>query len=216
MSIIDYRQIAESLEKQKRRRRGNGNLIEMEVPFEERIAASVQAELSGDRGHIIGAIGRAQPLGAGRRTVPPSWTLVHVMDRLEEAWLVLSRLPVATRPRGYANAMPAYVYDRFDLNAQMETHELEKLLRMKNRVRLPPSPDEISRMDEAFSWIGRYLSGAEQHHLARAVNVGTRWTRITERDCKRLRAPRRTILRRKMQGLQIILWGLLVDRAPIS
>ncbi|MGB7101353.1 MAG: hypothetical protein WBD95_21620, partial [Xanthobacteraceae bacterium] len=48
---------------------------------------------------------------------------------MEEAFRTLARLPIATRPRGYVNSMPFYVYDRGDLNAQIETHELEAMAR---------------------------------------------------------------------------------------
>ncbi len=56
-----------------------------------------------------------------------------VMDRMEEAFRMLSRLPIHTRPKGYINSMPVYLYDRADLNSQLETHELERLARMCNR-----------------------------------------------------------------------------------
>jgi hypothetical protein len=70
------------------------------------------------------------------------------MARMEEGFRTLSRLPLPTRPRGYINSMPVYLYDRADLNSQLETHELERMARLRNRVRIPPSPAEIARMDE--------------------------------------------------------------------
>ena len=88
---------------------------------------------------------------------------------------MLARLPIATRPRGYVNSMPFYVYDRGDLNAQMETRELERMAQLRNRVRIPPTPAEIARMEEALRWPTAYLSGPEFHHVARAVNLGSLW-----------------------------------------
>ena len=67
---------------------------------------------------------------------------------MEEAFRVLSRLPLPTRPKGYINSMPIYLYDQGDLNSQLETYELERMAKIRNRVRLPPSPAEIARMDE--------------------------------------------------------------------
>lgn len=222
MSAIDYREIALSLEKRKRSRGRSAGVANV-VTFEDRIAAGVAAELSGDRANMVGVVGLA-PAPRRSRAVPPErWNLVHVMDRLEEAWLTLGRLPVVTRPRGYANAMPAYVYSRFDLNAQLETLELERTLKIKNRVRLPATSAEVSRMDEAFGWPIRYLSETEQHHLARAVNLCTRWAAYNvprdgiENECERLavNVTVHQLYRRKMLGLQIICRGLLVDRALV-
>jgi hypothetical protein len=112
-----------------------------------RAAAAARAELRGDRTGILGAIGAAAPLPLGRtRTVPDRWSFIFVMERLEEAFRILARLPMPSRPRGYLNSMPLYLYDRGDLNSQLETYELERLAKLRNRVRIPPSPAEIARM----------------------------------------------------------------------
>ena len=77
-----------------------------------RATAAARAELRGERGNILGAIGLAAPAPLRRaRAVPERWTLPHVMDRMEEAFRVLSRLPLPTRPKGYINSMPRYLYD---------------------------------------------------------------------------------------------------------
>jgi hypothetical protein len=91
-----------------------------------------------------------------------------------------------TRPRGYINSMPVYLYDRADHNSQLETHELERLVWLRNRVRIPPSPAEIARMEEALRWPWEFLSGPEFHHIARAVNLGALWAAVdadVERVC---------------------------------
>ncbi len=105
--------------------------------------------MRGERENILGAVGLAAsgPLSRGR-VVPERWTIPHVMDRLEEAFRVLSRLPLPTRPKGYINSMPRYLYDQGDLNSQAETYELDRMAKIRNRVRLPPSPAEVERMDE--------------------------------------------------------------------
>ena len=149
---------------------------------------------------------------------PDRWSVVHVMDRMEEAFRTLARLPVATRPRGYVNSMPFYVYDRGDLNAQIETHELERMARLRNRVRIPPSPAEIARMEEALHWPTAYLGGAEFHHIARAVNLGSLWaafdTDVDER-LKGMKITRRAFNARKLQGLRIIAQELVRRRVPV-
>lgn len=186
----------------------------------EQAARAARAELRGERTAILGAIGvsdRAQSLSQARR-VPERWSLFYVMERLEEAFRVLARLPISTRPRGYVNSMPYYLYDRGDLNAQLETYELERLLRLRNRVRIPPSPAEIARMEEALHWPTAFLSGAEFHHVARAVNLGSLWAAFdadVDAGLKRIKITRRTFNARKLQGLRIIARELLRRRVPI-
>ena len=93
-----------------------------EAPLRERAAAAASAELRGERTKILGATGQTslQSLIRARR-VPDRLSVPHVMDRLEEGFRTLSRVPMAVRPRGYVNSMPMYVHDRADLNSQLDT-----------------------------------------------------------------------------------------------
>jgi hypothetical protein len=189
------------------------------VPLAERAAAAADAELCGERLNILGAIGRSTPSPLTRlRRVPDRWSFFYVLERMEEGFRTLSRLPLPTRPRGYINSMPVYLYDRADLNSQLETHELERMARIRNRVRIPPSPAEIARMEEALHWPTAFLSGAEFHHLARAVNLGALWAAfdadIDER-VKRLKITRRAFHARKLHGLRIIARELARRRVPV-
>ena len=197
-----------------------GEITDAEPPLTERAAVAARAELRGERAGILGAIGaslKPVPLARTRR-LPERWSLVHVMDRMEEAFRTLSRLPIATRPRGHVNSMPFYVYDRGDLNAQMETCEHERLAQSRNRVRLPPSPAEIARMEEALHWPAAYLSAAEFHHVARAVNLGSLWAAFdadVDARLRRLKITRRAFNARKLMGLRIIARELIRHRVPI-
>jgi len=118
-------------------------------PLSERAAAAARAELRGERDSMLGALGiaTAAPL-ARAREVPERWTFLFVMERMEEGFRILSRLPLPTRPKGYVNSMPIYLHDQADHNSQLETYELERLARMRNRVRILPSPAEIERFRE--------------------------------------------------------------------
>jgi hypothetical protein len=210
--------VAAGGESQKLQHRTDGP-AEAERPLDEQAAKAARAELRGERTGILGALGEARPLRLARaRQVPDRWSLVHVMERMEEAFRTLARLPMATRPRGYVNSMPIHLYDRGNLNAQMETRELERMAQMRNRVRIPPSPAEIARMDEALHWPTAFLSGAEFHHLARAVNLGSLWAAFdTDVDdgVKRLKITRRAFNARKLQGLRIITQELIRRRVAV-
>jgi hypothetical protein len=186
----------------------------------ERAEFAARAELRGDRTGILGAIGAATgPVPLSRnRTVPERWSFLHVMERMEEGFRVLSRLPMPTRPRGYINSMPVYLYDRGDLNAQLETHELERMARMRNYVRIRPSPAEIARMEEALHWPSAYLSGPEFHHIARAVNLGALWAAFEvdiDKAVKRIKVTRRIFNARQLQGYRVIAQELIRDRVLI-
>jgi len=201
------------------RQRGFARRVDAEASLDERAVAAARAELRGERTGILGATGRLSlPRLNPPRRVPERWTFVHVMERLEEAFRVLRRLPIATRPRGYVNSMPFYVYDRGDLNAQLETYELERLARLRNRVRIPPSPAEIARMEEALRWPALFLSGPEFHHVARAVNLGCLWAAADtdiDKALRRLKLTPRTFNARKLQGLRIIARELVRRRVAV-
>jgi hypothetical protein len=185
----------------------------------ERAAKAARAELCGDRAGTLGAVGTAPlPLSSRQRRVPERWSFIHVMERLVEAFRILARLPMPTRPRGYINSMPVYLYDRADHNSQLETHELERLVWLRNRVRIPPSPAEIARMEEALRWPWEFLSGPEFHHIARAVNLGALWAAVDAdiaRGLRRINATPRAFNARKVQGLRIIAQELVRRRVPI-
>lgn len=152
------------------------------------------------------------------RQVPERWTFFYVMERMEQGFRILSRLPMATRPRGHVNSMPFYAYDRADLNSQLETAELDRMARLRNRVRILPSPAEIARMEEALHWPAAYLSGMEFHHVARAVNLGALWAAFdadVDARLKRIKVTRRAFNARKLQGLRIIAQELIRDRVPL-
>jgi hypothetical protein len=198
---------------------GGGDGDRGESGLAERAATAARAELRGDRSAILGAIGPgALHLLTRTRQVPGQWSFVYVMERLEEAFRTLARLPMATRPRGYVNSMPVYLYDRGDLNSQLETLELERAAKLRNRVRIPPSPAEVARMEEALHWPAAYLSGTEFHHVARVVNLGSLWAAFDvdiERGLKRIRMTGRTFNARKLQGLRIIARELVRCRVPV-
>ncbi len=184
-----------------------------------RATRAAHAELRGERSEILGAIGFSRlPSLQRARTVPARWTLVYVMERMEEGFRTLARLPLPTRPRGYINSMPVHLYDRGDLNAQLETAELERLARIRNRVRILPSPAEIARMEEALHWPSAFLSGEHFHHVARAVNLGALWAAFdtdVDKALARLKTTRRTFNARQLHGLRIITTALIRRRVPV-
>lgn len=200
-------------------RRDGGSGGDSRAALTERAAAAARAELRGERENILGVIGVAAPAPLARaRNVPDRWSFIFVMERMEEGFRILSRLPLPTRPRGYINSMPTYLHDQSDINSQLETYEIEQMARIRNRVRILPTPAEIARMEEALHWPAAFLSGRDFHHLARAVNLGSLWAAFDvdiDKALKRIKLTRRTFVARKLQGLRIIEAQLIRRRVPV-
>jgi hypothetical protein len=69
--------------------------LESDSTLAERAAAAALAELRGERSGILGAIGETTLAPLARiRTVPERWSFLFVMERMEEAFRILSRLPL--------------------------------------------------------------------------------------------------------------------------
>lgn len=164
----------------------------------------------------------APPPSASEPVPRTKWDPLLVFDRLIEAMRVLNHLPLATRPRGYANSMPRHVYDQSDLQAQREVFDLqlharntaiEKLDRDRNRVRVAPTASEIERADEAIAWPMLYLKDAPE--VARAVCLGALWAMAgtdVRAGCRKLKMAPRTFYRRKAHGLHVIAIALVRAR----
>lgn len=170
---------------------------------------------------LIRAIRNESPVGPSHlpaKPTPTTWSVVHVYDRIEEAYEILRRIPMATRPPGYANSMPkAYRHDFVDLVGQIETGALAAREQERNRVRLGASAAQIRRMEEALGWPARYLT--DKPEVARAVGLCALWSVMkvdVDRACKRMRVSKRTIYRRQVHGLTIIAQGLVKAGVPVS
>ena len=150
------------------------------------------------------------------RQLPPQWTVVHVIDRLEEAVEVLGRLP--ERSVGSSgSAWPSYKHEYADRIAQIETGEFERALNERNVVRRSATPAEITRMTQAMGWPADYLS--EFPEVAKAVGLATVWA-VQKADvrkrCAAIGIGPRAFIRRKMHGLNIITMGLIRARVAVT
>ena len=193
----------------------------MSLSDRARLAALVELERDADselRTHLLGAIGRAEP-GRGAptkaRELPETWTPIHALDRLEEAFAVLSALPARVRPKQYGNAMPTVVQERpslkdlLDMEGQFEQD--------RNRVRLAPTAAQITRMDQALRWPTEYLQGFPEVGLSlcRRALWAAHGADISNR-CKAYRLNPKFFHRQWQHGLTIITMRLISRRVPVS
>jgi hypothetical protein len=117
---------------------------------------------------------------------PEHWDAPHVQHRFAEAIDTLRKLPLGRfAPAGIHGSWPNYAleWNQFmaRMSADMETMAVEGSLSHdfvaawqdwtedRHRVRERPSALEISIMERALFWPGRYLR--DRHELARALNL---------------------------------------------
>jgi hypothetical protein len=152
--------------------------------------------------------------------LPAEWNVPHVFDRLVEAVETLGRVPMTVRPRGHANGLPTGTQDKLSLLEQLELEEsgeLERLHLAQNRVRLPVTSLQISRMEQALNWPLEYL--ADMPEVAKAVGLAALWTvqrsDIAQR-CRHRGMSVKTFHRRQIHGLTIIAQRLAEAGVPVS
>ena len=148
---------------------------------------------------------------------PPAWTPEHVDVRLTEAFEVLMCLPGTTGPKRHGTAMPRYIYEAADIEAQREIEEFSIVHKRLSRQRGAPSLSDVTRMEEALQWPLRFLK--DESNLAKAVAWSSFRKAVKREDGKlhhALSVSRRTFFRYRVRGLQIIAHGLNSQRTPVT
>jgi hypothetical protein len=134
--------------------------------------------------------------GSAPEYIPPAWDGPHVGRRLADAFATLSQLPTPFR-KSRSGFWPTYYYEWEDLLAQKtaDVATQEDDASERNRTRVRPSAQAISRMEMAISWPGRYVVEAEtarivqrvalarsrdldMSHVARKMRVGAEHVRV--------------------------------------
>lgn len=199
-------------------------LSRMSLTDRARLAALV--EVDGDaalRDHLLGAIGRSQQTLLSRRSareVPVQWTPVHTLDRLEEAYLVLANQPATSGPKQYGNGMPTVVQERLtnkDWIDLFESGELESMHADRNRVRIPATAAQVTRMEQALRWSFEYLG--DRPLLARALSQRALWAALKfdiRRRCETLGIRHAEFNVFWQEGLQIVTASLIARKIPVS
>lgn len=145
--------------------------------------------------------------------VPPQWDGPHVGLRLIQAFKTLAAMPNRTLT-GIGSYWPEYWHDWADLLAreEMEQAQKEQEARSQNRVRIRPTAQEVSRMETAIVWPGRYLGSMPQvSRVVQRVAVA----RSRELDigyvARRLRRNPKQVRAENRLGLDVIAEGLRRD-----
>lgn len=190
----------------------------------ERARLTALVELDGDpalREHLLGAVGRSASSGLRpAREIPDRWTQIFVLDRLEEAFLVLANQPAAAGPKQYGNGMPTVVQERLtnkDWIDLYQSGELAKMHEDRNRVRIPATAAQVTRMEQALRWPFEYL--ADLPHCARALSQRALWAALKydiRRRCAGLGIDHPSFNQQWQAGLQIVTATLIARKVPVS
>jgi len=192
----------------------------------ERARLSALVELDGDaalREHLLGAVGRSGTSLLTRRSareVPATWTPVHVLDRLEEAFLVLANQPAAAGPKQYGNGMPTVVQERLtnkDWIDLYQSGEIDKLHEDRNRVRIPATAAQVTRMEQALRWPFEYL--ADRPDVARSLSQRALWAALKfdiRRRCLALGIDHASFNQQWQAGLRVVTTTLIARKVPVS
>ena len=136
--------------------------------------------------------------GIAPEYIPPEWDGPHVGLRLCDAFKTLAMMPDrGASTRSKSGFWPEYYYEWEDLLAQKtaDVATQEDDASDRNRTRVRPSAQEITRMEMAISWPGRYIVEAEtarivqrvalarsrdldMSHVARKMRVGAEHVRV--------------------------------------
>jgi hypothetical protein len=206
---------------------GKGDKMDLSImstAARAKLSALIEADGDADlREHLLGAMGRSE---TGRqslrapRDVPSIWSQIHALDRLEEAFQVMGMMPAATRPKAYGSAWPSIVQEKIPLVILAEmsaSGELETQQEEQNRVRVPPSSAQISRMEQALRWPFEYLR--DQQELARAISQRAMWSAMhvnIRKRCERRGIDHDEFNRNWQEGLRIITVMLIALKVPVS
>lgn len=93
--------------------------------------------------------------------VPKEWTAGFVGARLVDAMRVLGRMPTGGGSAKSGCWPPYQTMTKSEMRELLNEHQsagtLGEFYRSLNRVRIPPSSHEITRMEEAIAWPAKYL-----------------------------------------------------------
>ena len=152
-----------------------------------------------------------------------------ILERLIEAMETDIALPVRIGPQAYGSSMPAYIHtgaenfarEREDIaeTGGQRTKDDHKAQQRKTERRRKCSPERISRMEEAFSWVRRFIFDDEARQVLLAyAEIKARdwqWERYlnnrNRRNPQKKAWAKRTVQRWIIKSLEIVETNLHKD-----
>lgn len=147
--------------------------------------------------------------------LPSVWSGAYVGLQLVEAMQTLRLLPNGARSS--SSAWPPYLYEFDDLVEQQKQGELERTQKVKNRTRLLPSLNEITRMEAVICWPMNYLMFGSPQLVEAVMWVSHAHSIGREADwvVRRRGGFVDTWLSRHARGCEIIAAGLVMEKVRV-
>lgn len=148
--------------------------------------------------------------------IPPQWDGVHVGKRMIEGFKTLSHLPERDKLSTASGFWPETFRTWEDLMSQdVDARELEANAR--NRIRIRPTAQEISRMDAVMTWPARYLNYKPPLSMRVVQTVAMLRARDfdLEKISRKLKMGPRHVRRINREALDTIAAGLRKDDVPV-
>lgn len=151
---------------------------------------------------------------ADQAAAPERWTGAYVGQRLVDAFAVLDRLPISCYPAGFRSPIAQVVRDEDDAKAARELLDPKQF----NWSRSIPKPRDISRMEQTFDWLRRYL--IDEQEASRCLQC---WaiSKARHLSLSRMQRHLRTIQgpafhRKRLHAAVIVASGLIRDRVTVT
>ena len=148
--------------------------------------------------------------------VPEHWTGPHVGLRLVQAFKTLANMPDAGSGSSHG-FWPVYFYEWDDLLAQEERDAQSKTdaASALNRAKIKPSAQDVSRMEQAISWPGRYCLSVPCARIVQRVAFYRSRDMDMHQLARRMKQDPKTLRKRNRVGLDIIAAGLRRDKVRV-
>lgn len=123
--------------------------------------------------HVVLADGRAIPL----------YLPQYVRFRLEEALDTLKKLYVGnTRPAKIRSAHPEVMQEFWEMWNALTSDEKKERADYLNRTRIPPAPEQITRMDEVVPDWFQHIKRVRDRRVVMAIASGFSFRRVARHD----------------------------------
>jgi hypothetical protein len=148
--------------------------------------------------------------------VPEHWTGPHVGLRLVQAFKTLANMPDPGSGSSHG-FWPVYFYEWDDLLAQEERDAQSKTdaASALNRAKIKPSAQDVSRMEQAISWPGRYCLSVPCARIVQRVAFYRSRDVDMHQLARRMKQEAKSLRKRNRVGLDIIAAGLRRDKVRV-
>lgn len=146
------------------------------------------------------------------------WTRKLVADRLQEMIVTVGRTTGRIGPKEYGSGAPDYVNDQLEIFFERAFGELVRDKTQRTRLGGGATTAEVTRMEQALHWQGRYLQTApslEIEALQIQLNCWAFRTALS-RACRAGGFNRDTTKDRIERACYRIATGLIADRVPVG